>query len=123
MNVGGWRQPAACRNSDPVVFFPSTEPVVVRIRGSVSQQVSRAQEICSGCPVTEQCYEFAKAGGERIGVWGGVWFERDAPTPTHWFIAPGGAICSHCNSNIPAGAIMKSDGTAHQCRSCVERDK
>jgi hypothetical protein len=32
------------------------------------------EEICHGCPLLKQCYDFAVANGEQNGVWGGVSF-------------------------------------------------
>lgn len=31
-----------------------------------------AKEVCAGCPVKEPCLEFALAGGEKYGIWGGM---------------------------------------------------
>ena len=55
-----WRASAACRGSDPEVFFIE--------RG---QDDRPAKAICAGCPVREACLEYALAGGETFGVWGG----------------------------------------------------
>jgi WhiB family redox-sensing transcriptional regulator len=50
-----------CRNYPPSTFFPSD-----------GVGVDVARQICVGCPVREQCLEYALA--ERIdhGVWGGT---------------------------------------------------
>lgn len=34
----------------------------------------QAEEICYGCPLLKQCYDFAVANGEQHGVWGGINF-------------------------------------------------
>lgn len=57
---------AACRDEDPDLFFPigSTGPALV--------QTEEAKEVCRGCPVREQCLEWAMENGQDSGVWGGL---------------------------------------------------
>ncbi|MFE7245880.1 WhiB family transcriptional regulator [Streptomyces sp. NPDC057580] len=61
-----WRMHAACRDEDPDLFFPigSTGPALV--------QTDEAKEVCRGCPVREQCLEWAMENGQDSGVWGGL---------------------------------------------------
>ncbi|MCX4530258.1 WhiB family transcriptional regulator [Streptomyces sp. NBC_00841] len=61
-----WRMQAACRDEDPDLFFPigSTGPALV--------QTDEAKEVCRGCPVREQCLEWAMENGQDSGVWGGL---------------------------------------------------
>ncbi|MFB6783577.1 MULTISPECIES: WhiB family transcriptional regulator [unclassified Streptomyces] len=61
-----WRTHAACRDEDPDLFFPigSTGPALV--------QTEEAKEVCRGCPVREQCLEWAMENGQDSGVWGGL---------------------------------------------------
>ncbi|MFB7224259.1 WhiB family transcriptional regulator [Streptomyces sp. NPDC002596] len=61
-----WRMQAACRDEDPDLFFPigSTGPALV--------QTEEAKEVCRGCPVREQCLEWAMENGQDSGVWGGL---------------------------------------------------
>lgn len=63
-----WQESAACRQLDSARFFaPAGE------RGVPKRERERAaQRICAGCPVREECAEFALAHGERHGVWGGT---------------------------------------------------
>ncbi len=49
-----------CAQVDHDVFFPE--------RGG---SVRSAQKICRGCPVTDDCLEFALRS-EQVGVWGGT---------------------------------------------------
>jgi hypothetical protein len=64
---------AACRSSDPALFFP--EP------GDQAAEAA-AVAICAGCPVRAACYAGAAARGERWGIWGGKNFEA-ARWPVH----------------------------------------
>ena len=60
-----WRALAECRDSDPTLFFPvgSTGPAV--------DQIAAAKEICSSCPVNEDCLQYALESNQEAGVWGG----------------------------------------------------
>lgn len=57
---GGWRERAACRGLGPDLFF--TE------RGTATKD---AKAVCEGCPVREDCLEFALDTVQLFGVWGG----------------------------------------------------
>ena len=56
-----WRDSAACRDTDPDLFFPE--------RGASTRE---AKEVCRGCVVREDCLEYALANGEKFGIWGGM---------------------------------------------------
>ena len=60
-----WAAYAACRNADPDVFFPGSE-----------SEAEDALRICRGCPVIEECRDWALDMRIRYGVWGGM-TERD----------------------------------------------
>jgi len=61
-----WQQYAACRGSDPEVFFPR--------RG---KDVHEAKTICAGCTVVPECRQQALYYNEKQGIWGGLtWSER-----------------------------------------------
>lgn len=55
-----WKADAACRDLDISIFFPDSE--------SAS---GPALEVCAGCPVREQCLDFALRTRQNDGVWGG----------------------------------------------------
>ncbi|NUR57191.1 MAG: WhiB family transcriptional regulator [Catenulispora sp.] len=63
-----WQTRAACRGMAASVFFsPHYE------RGdSRRRREQRATSICRGCPVREQCAEFALRTGQAFGIWGGL---------------------------------------------------
>jgi WhiB family redox-sensing transcriptional regulator len=56
-----WRQHAACRGLDPLIFYPATD-----------EEAEDAKDVCDGCPVREACLEHALAVREKEGVWGGA---------------------------------------------------
>ena len=60
-----WRELAACRDSDPELFFPigSTGPAI--------GQIEKALAICSACSVQEACLQYALETNQEAGVWGG----------------------------------------------------
>jgi WhiB family redox-sensing transcriptional regulator len=61
-----WRAASACLNADPDVFFP------VAVGTAAVKQISLALRICQGCPVRQQCLDFAVRTGEKDGIWGGT---------------------------------------------------
>lgn len=62
-----WKAAGACRTPAAigVNFFP--------VRGETARP---AKDLCAMCPVLEPCREYALAGYERYGIWGGL-SERD----------------------------------------------
>lgn len=56
-----WHQHAACRGMNPNLFFPG--------RG---EPITNARHVCNGCPVKQQCLDFAITNGETIGIFGGT---------------------------------------------------
>ena len=58
-----WRDAAACREWTGVDFFPFSEDI---------QAIRRVKEVCSMCPVTEDCLAFAIETRQGDGVWGGL---------------------------------------------------
>lgn len=59
-----WLQQAACAGLDSRAFFAN---------GCHSRaQVHAAQKVCAGCPVRQQCADWAIRTGEKNGVWGGM---------------------------------------------------
>ena len=60
-----WRDVAACRDSDPTLFFPvgSTGPAV--------DQIAAAKQICATCSVVDGCLQYALESNQEAGVWGG----------------------------------------------------
>ena len=61
-----WRDSAACRDTDPDLFFP------VGVTGPAVEQIAAAKAVCSTCAVQARCLEFAIATNQEYGVWGGT---------------------------------------------------
>ena len=61
-----WRDAAACRSVDPELFFP------IGSTGSALEHIAAAKTVCTNCPVTAQCLEFALETNQDAGVWGGT---------------------------------------------------
>jgi WhiB family transcriptional regulator, redox-sensing transcriptional regulator len=61
-----WTSYAACRGSDPELFYP------VGYAGPALDQVARAKAICAECVVQRDCLAWALRAGEPDGVWGGT---------------------------------------------------
>jgi len=60
-----WRDVAACRDSDPNLFFP------VGTTGPALDQIAEAKAICAGCMVQDECLQYALESNQEAGVWGG----------------------------------------------------
>jgi len=56
-----WASLAACREADPVTFFPGPDG-----------DASEALKYCNACAVVDQCLDYALSARERYGVWGGT---------------------------------------------------
>lgn len=56
-----WMADAACVDADPDLFFADH-----------GRPATEAKQICGGCPVRVECLDFALAGRERFGIWGGL---------------------------------------------------
>jgi WhiB family redox-sensing transcriptional regulator len=64
--IANWRDGAACRDTDPDLFFP------VGTTGPAVDQISAAKQVCDTCPAKEPCLEFALMTNQDSGVWGGT---------------------------------------------------
>ena len=61
-----WRSQAACRDTDPNLFFP------VGTTGPAVQQIENAKAICKQCDSQVACLEFALYSRQDYGIWGGT---------------------------------------------------
>jgi WhiB family transcriptional regulator, redox-sensing transcriptional regulator len=65
-DVADWRYEAACRDTDPDLFFP------IGTTGPAIEQIDAAKSVCGNCQAQESCLEFALATNQESGVWGGT---------------------------------------------------
>jgi WhiB family redox-sensing transcriptional regulator len=63
--VADWRARAACSGYHNSLFFPSSD-------GPDEPSVEKAKSICAGCPVIDDCIEYALETNQRSGIWGGT---------------------------------------------------
>jgi len=61
-----WRCQAACRDTDPDLFFP------VGNTGSALEQIESAKVVCQACVSQADCLEFALTTNQDSGIWGGT---------------------------------------------------
>ncbi|MBD04074.1 MAG: hypothetical protein CME24_06990 [Gemmatimonadetes bacterium] len=58
-----WQLDGACRIApDAAIFFPSPGD---------TEALRAAKAMCGGCPVVQECLEYALGNNERYGIWGG----------------------------------------------------
>ena len=62
----GWRNQAACRDSDAELFFPAGST------GAALGQIHVAKSVCRSCPVRGPCLQFALETNQEAGIWGGT---------------------------------------------------
>lgn len=63
--VADWRVRAACSGYPNSLFFPATDR-------ADEAEVDKATSICSVCPVSDACLEYALETNQRSGIWGGT---------------------------------------------------
>ena len=73
-----WRADAACRDTDPDLFFP------VGTTGPAVEQIEAAKAVCATCPAREPCLEFALITNQDSGVWGGTSEEERRKLRRQW---------------------------------------
>lgn len=61
-----WRSEAACRDTDPDLFFP------VGTTGPAIEQIENAKAVCRICVAQVECLEYAIATNQDSGIWGGT---------------------------------------------------
>jgi WhiB family redox-sensing transcriptional regulator len=61
-----WRDHAACRDTNPDLFFP------VGTTGPAISQIEAAIAVCNQCEAKTACLEFALATNQESGIWGGT---------------------------------------------------
>lgn len=62
-NTESWRTQAACADLGSDAFF---------LAGDDLAGMRKAQKVCAGCPVKDDCLAFAIDTNQPLGVWGGT---------------------------------------------------
>jgi WhiB family redox-sensing transcriptional regulator len=75
-----WRGLASCARHTPELFFPVGET------GLGGTQIAMAKRICIGCPVRQECLDYALASNQRFGIWGGLTEEERRPVRRRWLM-------------------------------------
>lgn len=65
-STGDWSLDAACRDTDPELFFP------LGVTARYKDQYLAARAICLPCPVRQECLAFALANDVDHGIWAGT---------------------------------------------------
>ncbi len=73
-----WRKLAACRDTDPDLFFP------VGTTGPAIEQIESAKAVCQACDAQVPCLEFALTTNQDSGVWGGTSEEERRKLRRQW---------------------------------------
>ncbi len=76
-----WRDYAACRDTDPDLFFP------VGTTGSAIEQIESAKAVCRQCDAQTLCLEFAMATNQDSGIWGGTSEDERRKLRKQWLAA------------------------------------
>jgi len=61
-----WRNSAACRDTEPDLFFP------VGQTGPAIAHIASARAVCMTCAVSKECLEYALMTNQDAGIWGGT---------------------------------------------------
>jgi WhiB family redox-sensing transcriptional regulator len=76
-----WRSNAACRDTEPELFFP------IGTTGMATEQIDSAKRVCHNCDAQKACLEFALATNQESGVWGGTTEDERRKLRKQWLAA------------------------------------
>lgn len=65
----GWADQAACRGSESVLFY---SPDTLETKDARQRRERHAKQLCTECPVRDDCLETALSQRESYGIWGGL---------------------------------------------------
>ena len=117
INHEPWREEAACRYTDPDLFFPESG-------AGMHTTAKAAKAVCAVCPVRNNCLDDALRNDERHGIFGGINFgaakstvvrerlrrERNIPAPAPEFRSDHGT---------DAGAAAHRRRGEKPCAACL----
>jgi WhiB family transcriptional regulator, redox-sensing transcriptional regulator len=78
MSLDEWVGRAACRGSDPTLWFgrvddmPPARALDAEAAGPEKRRIEKARAYCEGCPVRLECLDHALSLPEAYGIWGGT---------------------------------------------------
>ncbi len=67
MEEEGWLEQAACRGTDPGLFFPDGTTTQ-----NAQDKISEAKSVCVECDCQINCLEYAIRENQDSGIWGGT---------------------------------------------------
>jgi hypothetical protein len=113
-----WRDLAACRDTDPSIFFPEAVGGSPRTTGGMNAaemaQYETARRICIECPVRPECLGDALAGRE-YGVRAGLTVsQRRAFAREWWWLR-----CNRCHKITRKSSLGKAGAAQRYCGPCV----
>lgn len=73
--VHSWREVASCNGSTDVSFFPMPDDLA---------GINAAKEVCSDCPVVDECLQFSLETNQPDGIWGGMTVKERARIRRQW---------------------------------------
>lgn len=79
---------AHCRGVDPDLFWPQPTPdgltrqEAAQFRAEQAERTTWAQELCTDCPVRQQCLDLGIKLGPGGGIWGGADMAKWRPLNT-----------------------------------------
>lgn len=101
-----WRDDAACRGTDPELFFPTGTARATTT--AYMSQVTEAKRICRRCPVSVQCLAWAVETGQGYGIWGGMTEDERRGDPVWQQRAADRGRCAVCCVDLgPARAASR----------------
>lgn len=103
-----WMRDAPCRGAT-AAFFAERGPAAARL-------VKQAKKVCAGCPVSDQCLEYALENREPCGVWGGLTPVQRRKLASGHTRAP--VAIPPCGSNRAYNSHLKRGEEA--CRPCKD---
>lgn len=114
-----WQTRAACRDTDPELFFPPTDDDTAPI---VARHLAAVRPVCRDCPVQTECLSWALDTGQDHGIWAAttpterraIRHQRNAGVPDP--VADAEPACSACSLLFALPAV---DGEL--CSACLER--
>lgn len=69
-SLPAWMDHGACKGKNQAIFFPQRQRGERAARTTTVDEI--AKDICSSCPVIDECLNWALTRPEMTGTWGGM---------------------------------------------------